>query len=250
MLGAKVAAADRDAARDRIEARLSSQEAEARLWRYGPNAVREERSCPVLVFLRKLWAPVPWLLELSLALELVLGHRTQATIIAALLMLNAGLSFVQEGRARRTLALLRRCLTIQARVLRDGRWCRVSARELVPGDVVRVLVGDIGPADLRFVDGRIEIDQSTPTGEPVPVERGLGDPAYAGSVIRRGKATGDVTVTSRRTYYGKAAELSRVPLRSVLEDRPIPRPDAATHLPVRLEHFRRRPSAHARLGAS
>jgi H+-transporting ATPase len=188
---------------------LSAQEAQERLGQYGPNAVPEERPHPFLLFLHKFWSPVPWMLEVTLLLELVLGRYTQAIIIAILLILNAVLSFAQEKRASNALQLLRERLTIQARVLRDGRWQLLLAQDLVPGDVVHVRMGDLTPADLLLQDGQILVDQSALTGESAPVEVGPGKTAYAGSTVRRGEASGEVKATGRRTYFGKTAELVR-----------------------------------------
>ncbi len=186
---------------------LSSREAQERLRRYGPNAVPERRPHATLLFLQKLWAPVPWMLEGTLVLELVLGKYTQAVIVLILLVLNASLSFAQEERARTALALLRQRLTIRVRVLRDGRWQVAPIEHLVPGDVVHVRVGDIVPADLRLSDGEALVDQSALTGESTPAEMGPNAAVYAGSVVRRGEATGEVMATGRHTYYGRTAEL-------------------------------------------
>lgn len=188
---------------------LSTQEAQARLQQYGPNAVPEERPHPLLLFLYKFWSPVPWMLEITLLLELVLGRHTQAVIIAILLVLNAVLSFAQERRASNALSLLRQRLTILVRVLRDGQWQLTPAQDLVPGDVVHVRMGDLAPADLLLHDGHILVDQSALTGESAPVEVGPGQTAYAGSTVRRGEATGEVTATGPHTRFGKTAELVR-----------------------------------------
>jgi H+-transporting ATPase len=188
---------------------LTSQEVQERLRRYGLNAVAEERHHPVLLFLHKFWSPVPWMLEVTLLLELVLGRYTQAIIIVVLLVLNAVLSFVQESRASNALALLRQRLTIRVRVLRDALWRLALAQDLVPGDVVHVRMGDLMPADVVLHDGHIQVDQSALTGESTPVEVEPGKAAYAGSTVRRGEATGEVTATGGRTYFGKTAELVR-----------------------------------------
>jgi len=188
---------------------LSAQEAQERLRQYGPNTVPEERPHPVLLFLKKLWSPVPWMLEVTLFLELVLGRYTQAIIIAILILLNAVLSFVQERRASNALNLLRQRLSIQVRVFRDGRWQLTLAQDLVPGDVVHVRMGDLTPADLLVQDGQILVDQSALTGESIPIEIGPGKTSYAGSTVRGGEASGEVTATGRRTSYGKTADLVR-----------------------------------------
>ncbi len=188
---------------------LSAQEAQERLRQYGPNAVPEERPHPFLLLLHKFWSPVPWMLEVTLLVELGLGRYTQAIIIAILLVLNAVLSFVQEGRASNALSLLRQRLAIQVRVLRDGRWQLTLAQDLVPGDAIHVRMGDLAPADLLLQDGHILVDQSALTGESVPLEVGPGQAAHAGSTVRRGEATGQVTATGRHTRFGKTAELVR-----------------------------------------
>jgi H+-transporting ATPase len=188
---------------------LSSLEAERRLTQYGPNAVAEEKPHPLLAFLSKFWAPVPWMLEVTVALELVLGRYLEGLVIALLLVFNAVLSFLQEGRAQSALAMLRRQLTVQARVLRDGQWQLLPAHNLVPGDVIHLRMGDLIPADVRLAEGQVQMDQSALTGESAPVEAGPGGEAHAGAVVRRGEATGEVTATGARTAFGKTAELVR-----------------------------------------
>jgi H+-transporting ATPase len=188
---------------------LSSEEAERRLAQYGPNAVAEEKSHPVLIFAEKFWAPVPWMLEATVLLELILGRYTEALLIGALLVFNAILSIVQESRAQNALAILRQHLTVQTRVLRDGHWRPVPARDLVPGDVIHVRMGDLVPADMRLVEGQILMDQSALTGESAPAEGESGSIVYAGTVVKRGEATGEVIATGKRSNFGKTAELVR-----------------------------------------
>lgn len=186
---------------------LSSHEAQQRLRQSGPNAVPQKQTAPLMVFLSKLWGPVPWMLEATILLQLFLGRYLDVIITSALLLVNAALSFAQEDRAQKALALLRQGLTIQSRVLRDGRWQLVPIQELVPGDVVRVRVGDIVPADLRLFDGQISADQSALTGESMPADITAGSTAYSGSTVKRGEGTGEVIATGTRTNYGKTAEL-------------------------------------------
>lgn len=188
---------------------LSSREAKERLQRAGPNVVGEEARRSWWAFLRKLWEPVPWMLEVAILLELGLGKGTEAGIIAALLLGNAVLSFLQEDQAQNALRLLRRRLEVRARVLRDGRWQRVPAREVVPGDVLHLRMGDIVPADVRVTDGQLLVDQSALTGESLPVEVEAGATAFAGAMAKRGEATGEVSATGARTYFGKTTELVR-----------------------------------------
>ena len=188
---------------------LTSREAAERLQTYGLNTVREEHAHPLLVILRKFWAPVPWMLEATIVLQLILGKAAEASIIAVLLAFNSILSFFEEAQSNRALALLRKRLSSQARVLRDGRWQLLPAQQLVPGDVVHLRMGDISPADIRPVEGEVLLDQSALTGESLPVEASRGGTAYAGATVKRGETTGEVTATGPKTYFGKTAELVR-----------------------------------------
>jgi H+-transporting ATPase len=189
---------------------LTGQEAAQRLSRDGPNEAREERRHPLLELARHFWGPVPWMLELTIVLEFVLGRRGEGVVIAALLAFNAVVGRLQEGRARNALEILRQRLQVQARTRRDGRWQLVPARELVVGDVVHLRMGDVAPADVMVKDGEILVDQSALTGESLPVDVGPEKPAFAGTVVRRGEATGVVTATGTRTVFGKTAELVRL----------------------------------------
>ena len=188
---------------------LTSAEAQHRLEQYGSNEIPERRPHPVLALLKKLWGPIPWMLEATIVIQILLDKRGEATIVGALLAFNAAISFVEEGRANKALALLRSRLTTRARVLRDGRWQSVPAANLVPGDSAHLRMGDLSPADIRIVNGNVLLDQSALTGESVPVEAGAGTLAYAAAVVKRGEATGEVIATGLRTYFGKTAELVR-----------------------------------------
>jgi len=188
---------------------LSSGEAAARLARYGPNEIGEERQHRIRALAGKLSGPVPWLLEAAIVLEIAAGKAAEAVIIALLVVFNAVLSSVQEGRAQGALALLRQRLQVRARARRDGHWQVVDARELVPGDEVHVRLGDIVPADVTVTGGTVTADQSVLTGESAEVETGPGGQLYAGSLLRRGEATGTVTATGAATYFGRTAELVR-----------------------------------------
>ncbi len=175
----------------------------------GRNEITVERPQRWRQALGRLWAPVPWMLEATVALELVLGHCVEAAIIAAVLAVNVAIGFVQEGRAQAALELLRRRLEVRARVLRDGSWTTVPAAELVPGDVVHVRAGDVVPADLALRDGALAADQSALTGESLPVELAAGEALYSGSTIARGEASGTVSATGPGTFFGRTAELVR-----------------------------------------
>jgi len=186
---------------------LTTAEAEARLRQVGPNRVVQERRHPVLALLGRFWGAVPWMLEATVAIEILLRRRDEAIVIAGLLVFNAILGFAQENQANRALALLRSRLSIEARVLRDGQWRLIAADQLAPGDVIHLRLGDIAPADAILFDGSVEADESDLTGESLPVDKSAGSTVYAGSLIRRGEADGEIKATGSRTYFGKTADL-------------------------------------------
>src|SRR5579885_2413719 len=188
---------------------LTTEEARRRLEQYGPNAVAEEKPRLLRALAGKFWAPVPWMLEATIVLELILHKNLEAVIIGLLVVFNAVLSFFQESRAQGALALLRSRLAVHSRVMRDGNWGLIPAEQLVPGDLIYLRMGDLVPADVRLADGVLLLDQSAMTGEAMPVEAGAGAPAYAGSMVKRGEANGEVIATGARTYYGRTAELVR-----------------------------------------
>ncbi|HVW04618.1 MAG TPA: HAD-IC family P-type ATPase [Vicinamibacterales bacterium] len=202
---------------------LSSDEAARRLAQRGPNAVVDAASRPVFRALGKLWAPIPWMLEAAAVLELLLGRRAEAAIIAGLLGFNAALAFLQEHRAQGTLDALKSRLALMASVRRDGVWRTVAAAALVDGDVVKLTLGAIVPADVRLLDGDLLVDASMLTGESVPVEIGPGGRTYAGALVRRGEATAAVTATGTRTTFGRTAELVRTAQAPSSEERAIVR---------------------------
>jgi H+-transporting ATPase len=164
---------------------------------------------PLRNALAKFWAPVPWLLEASIVLELVLHKYYEAAVIAALLVFNAALAYFQEGRAQATLAALKSRLALNASVQRDGVWKTVPAAELVCGDLVKLSLGGVVAADVHLTGGSVELDQSMLTGESLPIEAGAGVDTYAGALVRRGEATAVVTATGARTKFGRTAELVR-----------------------------------------
>jgi len=159
--------------------------------------------------LEKFWAPVPWMLEATIVLELALGKYVEAAIIAVLLVFNAALGLLQESRAQATLAALKSRLALSASVQRDGVWKTVPAAELVPGDVVKLSLGGVVAADVKLAGGEILLDQSMLTGESMPIEAGVNVQAYAGALVRRGEAVAEVTATGERTKFGRTAELVR-----------------------------------------
>jgi H+-transporting ATPase len=186
---------------------LSGDEAQRRLEKSGPNAMPDTAVHPLRSALEKIWAPVPWMLEAAIVLELALGKYLEAAIIAGLLLFNAALGWFQESRAQATLAALKSRLALSASVRRDGAWKTVPAAELVQGDVVKLSLGGVVPADLKLTGGEVLLDQSMLTGESVPIEAGAGVQTFAGALIKRGEAEAEVTATGVRTKFGRTAEL-------------------------------------------
>ena len=186
---------------------FTSQEARIRLEKDGPNAMPDTSAHPLRNLLAKFWAPVAWLLEASIVLQLVLHKYFEAMVIAGLLVFNAALAYFQEGRAQATLAALKSRLALSASVRRDGVWKTVPATELVCGDVVKLSLGGVVAADVHLLDGSVLLDQSMLTGESLPVEAGAGADTYAGALVRRGEATAKVTATGAHTKFGRTAEL-------------------------------------------
>jgi H+-transporting ATPase len=194
---------------DAPQAGLTSAQARERLQQIGANAVTDDTQHPLVRAAKKLWAPLPWMLEAAIVLQLVLGDYISATVVALLLVFNAALGLFQEGRAQATLDALKSRLALVAAVRRDGKWTTIPATELVPGDLVKLSLGAVVAADVRLLDGSILLDQSMLTGESIPVEAGTGADAFAGALVRRGEATAEVTATGERTKFGRSAELIR-----------------------------------------
>ena len=188
---------------------LTSDEAHARLEKDGPNVTPDTSAHPLRNALAKFWAPVPWLLEASIVLELVLHKYYEAAVIAALLVFNAALAYFQEGKAQATLAALKSRLALNASVKRDGAWKIVPAAELVCGDLVKLSLGSVVAADVHLTGGSVQLDQSMLTGESLPIEAGPGVDTFAGALVQRGEATAEVTDTGARTKFGRTAELVR-----------------------------------------
>lgn len=189
---------------------LTSAEARQRLAEFGSNAVPEHVARSWRIYLTKFWAPIPWMLEAAVVLELARGRPLGAALIAGLLLFNVTLGFIQERRANKALVALKQGLAPTALVMRDGEWSRGPAADLVPGDLIRLPLGAVVPADARIVSGAVMVDQSMLTGESVAVEAETGGSLYAGSFIRRGQAVAEVTATGSKTYFGRAAELVRI----------------------------------------
>ncbi len=187
---------------------LTAAQARERLAQYGYNEIVEKGVNPVLKFLTYFWGPIPWMIEAAVILSAVVEHWVDFGIILVLLFANAIVGFWEEFQAGNAIAALKAKLAVRARVRRDGAWSTVPARELVPGDVIRLRLGDIVPADARLLAGDpVEVDQSALTGESLPVTRQRGDAVYSGSIVRQGEADGLVYGTGPNTYFGKTAQL-------------------------------------------
>ena len=187
---------------------LSQTEAEKRLTQYGPNEIVEKKTNEILKFLSYFWGPIPWMIEVAVVLSAAARHWPDFGIILVLLVANAMVGFWEEHQAGNAIAALKATLAIKARVKRDGKWITPAARELVPGDVIRVRLGDIVPADARLLEGDpVEVDQSALTGELLPATRKSGEAIFSGSIIRQGEIGALVYATGANTYFGKTAEL-------------------------------------------
>lgn len=167
---------------------LSRKEAGRRIDQYGYNELGEEKAHPVLKFLSYFWGPIPWMIEVAAILSAVVQHWPDFGIILTLLVANAVVGFWEEYQAGNAIAALRKKLALRARVKRGGTWSTIPARELVPGDLIRLRIGDIVPADSRLLDGDpIEVDQSALTGESLPVTRKAEEAVYSGAILRQGE---------------------------------------------------------------
>lgn len=187
---------------------LGQAEAARRLAEHGPNEIVEKQASAWRRILGYFWGPIPWMIEAAAALSVVVRHWADVAIIVVLLVANGGVAFWEESTAGNAIAALRKRLSATARVCRDGSWRTVPAREVVAGDVVRVRIGDIVPADCTLLEaGPVELDQSALTGESLPVERGEGGVAYSGSIVRRGESDALVFATGRDTFFGRTAAL-------------------------------------------
>ncbi|SMF41173.1 plasma-membrane proton-efflux P-type ATPase [Desulfovibrio gilichinskyi] len=187
---------------------LSGNEAAKRLEKYGPNALEDQKVSPVRKFLGYFWGPIPWMIESAAVLSMIVGHWADFCIILSLLIFNAVVGFWQEYQAGNAVEALKNTLALKSRVLRDSSWQSVNAQVLVPGDIIRLRMGDIIPADARLVDGDyLSVDQSALTGESLPVEKMIGDLIYSGSVAKQGEMVGVVMATGEKTFFGKTAKL-------------------------------------------
>jgi H+-transporting ATPase len=189
---------------------LSQAEAQKRLTQYGPNEIEEKKTNALLKFLSYFWGPIPWMIEVAVILSGAVRHWPDFFIILLLLVSNAVVGFWEESQAGNAIAALKAKLAIKARVKRDGKWITPPAGEVVPGDVIRLRLGDIVPADARLLAGDpVEMDQSALTGESLPAERKPGEAVFSGSIVRQGEIGAVVYATGANTYFGKTAQLVR-----------------------------------------
>ncbi|MFX1573652.1 MAG: plasma-membrane proton-efflux P-type ATPase [Promethearchaeota archaeon] len=187
---------------------LNENEAKERLERFGYNEIPEKKVNPVIKFLKNFWGPIPWMIEVAIVLSAIIGHWEDFWIILILLMVNGVVRFWEENKADNAIELLKSKLAVKARVLRDGVWHTVPAKELVPGDIIRIRLGDIIPGDLKLIKGDyLQIDESALTGESLPVEKHVSDIGYSGSIVKQGEMDGIVVSTGMKTYFGKTTEL-------------------------------------------
>ena len=186
---------------------LTTSAAKARTEQFGFNEITERTRHPILQFIKKFWGPSAWMIEGIAALSLILGKHADAYIASGLLLVNAVIGFLQERRAQQVVKMLQSKLQIEARVLRDGEWRNIPARELVSGDVVKLRMGDLVPTDLKIVSGDISVDQSSLTGESQEQSLSSGDQVYSASIVRQGEFEGLVTLTGTKTLYGRTVEL-------------------------------------------
>jgi len=187
---------------------LTSEEVQRRLEKYGYNEIEEKKVNPFLKFLSYFWGPIPIMITVAAILSAVLKHWPDVGVILVLLLLNAVVGFREEYQAGSAIAALKKNLALKARVRRQGEWSSIPARELVPGDIIRLRIGEIIPADAKLLEGdTVQVDQSALTGESLPVEHNPGDAVFSGSIIKQGEIEAVVYGTGKNTYYGKTAEL-------------------------------------------
>ena len=187
---------------------LSSTEAQKRLQRYGPNAIEEKEEPLWHRIFRRFWGPIPWMIEVAAILSAAVKKWEDFIIIIIMLLVNAGLDFYQEGRALSALKSLKQKLAQQAIVLRDGEFKTIPAKELVPGDIIKLKIGDIIPADVKLIQGDyIQVDQSALTGESLPVSKKPGDVAYSNTIVKQGEMLAVVVNTGMNTNFSQVASL-------------------------------------------
>jgi H+-transporting ATPase len=193
---------------DSSEKGISPDEAKKRLTQYGPNEIKEEKTNLFLKFLSYFWGPIPWMIEGAVILSGAVRHWLDFIIISVLLFSNAIVGFWEEHQAGNAIAALKAKLATTASALRGGKWSTPKVNELVPGDVIRLKLGNIVPADARLLAGDpVQVDESALTGESLPASRKPGEAVFSGSIMRQGEADAMVYATGTNTYFGKTAQL-------------------------------------------
>lgn len=191
-----------------IDQGISEDEAKKRIEEYGYNEIQEKEESLFVKFLRNFWGPIPWMIEAAAVLSAIIEHWDDFAIISFLLFLNAFIEFFQEFKAGNAIAALKERLASKARVLRGGKWLEMEAKELVPGDIIRIRLGDVLPADVKLLKGDyLLVDEAALTGESLPVEKHSGDIAYSGSVAKQGEMVALVYGTATNTFFGRTAKL-------------------------------------------
>jgi len=187
---------------------LTGSDAQHRQQQYGYNELQEKRISPLMKLAQYFWGPIPWMIEVAAVLSAAVQHWADFTLIMALLAINAAIGFFEEHKAANALHALKEQLALKARALRDGAWSEIAARELVPGDILRLRLGDIVPADVKLIDGDyLRVDQSALTGESLPVDKKVGDVAYSGTIAKQGEMVALVTTIGEQTFFGRTAKL-------------------------------------------
>ncbi len=187
---------------------LSSEEAQRRLEEYGPNEIRERTEPLWHRIFRRFWGPIPWMIEAAAILSALVHKWEDCIIITVMLLVNAILDFVQEHRALNALAALKQKLSLEVTVLRDGTYRTVPARELVPGDIIILRIGDVVPADVQLIDGEfLSVDQSALTGESLPVTRKKEQVVYGSTIVKQGEMRGVVLNTGVNTRFHSVVAL-------------------------------------------
>ena len=187
---------------------LTDAEVNERINKYGLNEIPEKEETLLHRIIRRFWGPIPWMIEIAAVLSAAVQKWDDFGIITALLFVNAGIDLWQESKALSALSVLKQKLAKKATVLRNGVFSSVDAKQLVPGDIIKIKIGEILPADVKLIEGEyLQIDQSALTGESLPVTKHSNDTAYANSVAKQGEMISVVTLTGMNTYFGKTVSL-------------------------------------------
>ena len=167
---------------------LTNSDVRRRLQIFGFNEVAEKKGNLFIEFWLRYWGPMPWLLELAIVLSVILKHYLEAGIIFGLLTINTVIGQIQSRGSQKALEALKKRLAVKAQVLREDKWVTVESKNIVPGDIISIGLGDIIPADAKILDGRLSVDQSVLTGESLPLDVKQEDIVYSGAIVKRGQA--------------------------------------------------------------